>query len=93
MDSILVILGPILVEFSEKKFFGSNFHFWTPLPEKIGKNSSKMAKKWQFLGLKGELTQVSQVKITLFYYKMVNFVRKLQFLAPKIIFWCDFRPI
>ena len=47
----------------------------------------------QFGVQKGELTCVLKVKITLFYCKMVNYVIALQFWAPKIVFWCDFRPI
>ena len=53
------------------------------LPEKIGKKSSKNGQKWHFRGLKGELTCVLQVTITLFYYKMVNSVMTLQFLGTK----------
>ena len=30
----------IFVEFFEKGFLGSKFHFWTHLPEKIGKKPS-----------------------------------------------------
>ena len=39
----------------------------------------KKRQKWRFWGLKGELTCVLQVKSTLFYYEMVNFVITLQF--------------
>ena len=76
----------ILDQIFEKKIFGPPKKFWTPLPEKTGKKTSKMAKN-------GKLTCELQVKIKLFYYKMANSVMALQIWSPKIIFWCDFRPI
>ena len=48
MDFILVILESIWIEFFEKENFGSKFHFWTPLTEKIGKKSSKLTKNGIF---------------------------------------------
>ena len=78
--------------FREKKF-------WTPkkisdtFPRENRQKIAKNGQKWHFWGLKGELTCVLQVKLTLFYCKMVNFVMALQFSAPKIIFWWKFRPI
>ena len=52
-----------------------------------------MAKNGIFLGLKSELTCELQVKITLFYYEMVNSVMALEIWSQKLIFWYDFRPI
>ena len=77
----------------KKKIFWPRKKFRTLFPEKIGKKSSKNCQKWHFWDLKGDFTCVLQVKITLFYFKMVNSVMILQFWAPKIIFCCDFRPI
>ena len=79
----------ILDQIFEKIFFEPQTNFWSPLPEKTGKKR----KKWHFWDLKGKLTCELQVKITLFYYKMVNSVMALQIWSPKIIFWHDFRPI
>ena len=90
MATKLVILEPFWINLQEKKFFWPKKNFWTPLPEKTGK---KKRQKWHFLCLKGELTCELQIKITLFYYEMMNSVMALQIWSPKLIFWYDFRPI
>ena len=77
----------------ETKFFLTPKIFLDPCPRENRQKIAKNDEKWHFLGLKGELKCVLQVKITLFHCKMVNFVKKLPFRAPKIMFWCDFRPI
>ena len=69
----------------EKKKFWPRKKFRTLFPENIGKNRQKRQKR-HFCDLRGKLTCVLQVKITLFYFKMVNSVMILQFWAPKIVF-------
>ena len=49
--------------------------------------------KWHFWDLKGKLTCVLQVKFTLFYCEMVNFMIKLQFEVTKVLFLYDFTQI
>ena len=85
-----VDLKPLWVKFSS--FFWPRKKFRTSFPEKIGKKLSKNGQKWHFWD-QGELTCVLQVKITLFYCKMMNSVMALEFWAPKVIFWCNFRRI
>ena len=45
-------MGRIWVNLFEKKNFDPQKFFWTPLPEKIGKKRSKMAKNGIFEALK-----------------------------------------
>ena len=78
-------LKPSWVKFSRKNS--------EPFPRENRQKIFKNGQKWHFSDLKGELTCELQVKTTLFYYKMVIYVMTLQFWSPKIIFWCDFRPI
>ena len=52
MTTKLVILESLWVNLHEKKFFWSKKKFWTPLPEKTGKKTSKMAKNGIFDALK-----------------------------------------
>ena len=80
------------VKFSRKKNFGPEKNFGHFSQRKYAKNYQNR-QKWHFWGLRGELTCVLQVKIRLFYSKMVNSVMTLHFWAPKMIFLCDFRPI
>ena len=93
MTTKLVLLEPLWVNLQNKKNFGPKKNFWTPLPEKTGKKTSKMAKNGSFDALKGKLTCELQVKIILIFYKMVNSVMALQIWSPKIIFWYDFRSV
>ena len=52
MTTKLVILEPLWVNLHEKKNFLVEKKFWTPLPEKTGKKTSKMAKNGIFAALK-----------------------------------------
>ena len=83
--SKLGVLEPLWVKFFEKNFLGGK-NFLDPLPRE---NRQKSVKN----GQNGKLTWESQVKITLFCYKMVNSVMELQIWSPKILFWYDLRPI
>ena len=40
--------GTALGQFTRQKNFLAEKNFWTPLPEKTGKKTSKIAKKWHF---------------------------------------------
>ena len=46
------MLGPLWVNLFEKKKFDPQKIFWTPLQEKIGKKTSKIAKNGIFEALK-----------------------------------------
>ena len=84
-----------LFKFFEKKFFGPKKIFWTPPREKIGKKSSKMAKKWQFWGRKGHVMCSLQFQIAFFYCRMMKSARKMKFWRSKIGFcrnWGYFKP-
>ena len=75
----------------EKFFFGPEKNFG-PFPREIRQKIIKKRPKKNFWD-QGELTCVLQIKITLFYCKMMNSVMALEFWAPKVIFWCNFRRI